>query len=70
MSGAFLDAVRDVLGVGAVVAALYGLYVAKCALGIDIFRSGGLHLPLPRGFRRRFRAWRARRRPGNAPDAP
>jgi hypothetical protein len=62
MSGAFLDAVRDVLGVGAAVAAFYGLYVVKCALDIDVFPSGGLHLPLPRGFRRRFRAWRERRR--------
>lgn len=46
------------LGTGLVLAGLYGLYVVKSALGIDLFRRGGLHLPIPSGLRRR------RRRPG------
>ena len=32
----------------------YVLYVIKVKLGIDLFRHGGLHLPMPRALLRRL----------------
>ena len=40
---------------GLALAGFYGLDVVKSALGIDLFRRGGLHLPIPPGLRRRRR---------------
>jgi hypothetical protein len=40
--------------------ALYGLYVIKRRLGIDIFPHWGLHLPGPRSLVRRLMAKRRR----------
>ena len=46
------------VGTVAIFAGLYGLYVVKQALGIDVFRDGGLHLRTPV----RFGAWRRKKR--------